>query len=232
MDEEASDYDALARCRVRLWAECDYLLGIKKREGRKATPAENARFYALVDACGLIDGILDRRAERQRRARIAAGLPVPPRPPVIIVRRIRPRRTRCRCSRPLGARIRSAARAGSPQRRAAAGVGADDPDPDPARILGRFQKTRAWALLSPTGRREIIALANGELTPRAMAAIDRVFQQSAIDRGEHPGAGVLWFSLPFPTRGILVRNADGLLRILQFDPAGSFGDDWQTEGSA
>ena len=145
---ENDDEQALARGRATLWAQCDALLAIKRLQGRELTEAESAQFYHLVEVCGLIDIILDRAAERRRRECKALGKPLPPRPVTIVVR---PRRTRCRRSRPLNARIRSAARAGSPQRRAAAGAGADDPDPDPARILGRFQKTCAWALLSPTG---------------------------------------------------------------------------------
>jgi len=233
----------LMQGRAALHKQVDALLGTKKREDREMTAAENERLYALMDLIADIDHILDKRDERRRQARIAAGLPVPPRE-IIVVRRVGPPlrkqkrtcrkpRARIRRAAPLVTRIRRTNRA-RPQRRAAsARSDANDPDPEPGRVLARFVKSRAWRLLDATGRREIIALINGDLlTPQAMAAIDAVFQQSAINRNEHPGPGVLWFGLPFPVCGLLVRNAGGLFTVLAFDPDSSFGDDWETRGSA
>ena len=233
---------------MELEAEAAAFFGIRQREGRSLTKQEYRRVFHLIKASHLIEGILDRHAKRQRRI---AGSP-PPQPPVIaarprpVKRALLPRRARIRrTSAPLVARTRrgEGARTSSAKE---GGAGADpDPAPtppgpplslggegDPARILGRFARTRAWSLLTPAERRQIVALINGGLTPQAKASIDGVFQQSAINHANHPGVGELFFWVPFPTRGLLIRNDRGLLRILQFDPDSSFGDDWKTEGEA
>jgi hypothetical protein len=241
MDE--NDFETLTRCRASLEAEAIALFGIRQ-QGRDLTPQEWSRTFQIASACDTIDRILARRAERQRRADLAGGRSVEPPPPVIVVRRIvrRTRIRRRRTSVPLVARSRR----GKGARRAAPAKEGGDPDPEPtspvrpplpaegdrARILGRFVRSRAWALLTAAERRQIIALINGDLTPQAMAAVDAVFQQSALNRNEHPGPGTLWFGLPFPVHAILVRNAGGLFRVLAFDPDSNFADDWPVEGSA
>jgi hypothetical protein len=148
------------------------------------------------------------------------------------------RRSAMRATRPRrpggGARPRRrvTARRTSARRVRKAPARKSDPEPPGPPLSLRFARTRAWSLLTAAERRQIVALINHGLTPEAKASIDGVFQQSAINRGEHPGVGVLWFGLPFPVRGILVRNAGGLFTVLAFDPDSSFGDDWETRGSA
>jgi hypothetical protein len=251
-NEEAGDYDRLAHLQAQLEAEATALFEIGRREGRSMTEQEWTRSFEVVEASNLITGILARRAERQRRV---AGSPPPipavaarPRRPV--QRALLPRRTRVRrrTAAPLATRTRG--RRGEGARRAAPAKEGGDPDPapksispvrpplpeaegDPARILGRFVRARAWALLSPTERRQIVALINHGLTPGAKAAIDHVFARAAIARGEHPGCGESFFAFPVPTRSVLTRDRlSGLWRFFAFDPAGSAGDGWETGGTA
>jgi hypothetical protein len=218
---DQSDYDTLARLQVRLEAECAVIFGIPRREGRAISSKEYRRVFDLIDACHLIEGILDRHAKRQRRI---AGSPPPPQPPVIaarprpVKRALLPRRVRIRrTSAPLATRARRGARA-SPRKAAA------DPDPpgppplsaegDPVpRILGRLSRSAAWERLPP-GEREWVGqfLALG-LSPQTRAAVADVFAAADHSEGERT-IGPLWLGPELPVGGILIRDALGLWRIL------------------
>ena len=69
---------------------------------------------------------------------------------------------------------------------------------EPAKtVLERFQKTRAWQLLDPHDRRQVIDhLYSGKADPTEL--IDAVFAEAALARGEHPGTGALWLGPELP----------------------------------
>jgi hypothetical protein len=193
-------------------------LAAEERARARATYEELRPMMRLV---GRVEARRERRRRPERRPRKPKSAPIAK---VTCFRnRAAPRAHRA-------ARRSLAARAGS--------SGDDDGGGDPDPGLRRLQRTRAWALLPWSERQRIVRLLvearclEPLLRFAAEGLVDGILADAALARGEAPPVGDLWLTATIPTGTVMVRDAGGVWRLLQYPPDSTAGAEWQTWGCA
>ena len=89
--------------------------------------------------------------------------------------------------------------------------------------------TRAWASLFWPERAAILLVDGG---PETAARVDTILSEAAIARGECRTIGDVWLSATIPTGAVMVRDDNGLWRILPYAADSTAADPWTTRGRA